>query len=157
MDFIDNTGKPPSPSDMAEAEAVIRSAMTQEMPKVMVASPGLAVQLPNILRCLRRNKALLALTELQAFQMAHTDKTSEATGTKTQGDRIDQLLREIEDLHEEIEALKNQRRWELYLVMTKEFSSGGQQVEDDYVEPLESFARRVDTQAKQYVNAVLPK
>jgi hypothetical protein len=136
MDFIDNTGKPPSLGDLKEAEVAIRSAMTLEMTKVMVASPGLAVQLPNIFRCLRMARDLL-----------NTDDSAQAA-------HIDQLLKEIEALHEELEALKNQRRWELYLVITEKVLK---QHPDFQGYEVNSFAREVDAFAKQYVNAVLPK
>jgi hypothetical protein len=136
MDFIDNTGKPPSLGDLKEAEVAIRSAMTLEMTKVMVASPGLAVQLPNIFRCLRMARDLL-----------NTDDSA-------QDAHIDQLLKEIEALHEELEALKNQRRWELYLVITEKVLK---QHPDFQGYEVNSFAREVDAFAKQYVNAVLPK
>ena len=129
MDFIDNTGKPPSLGDLKEAQAAISSAMTKEMTKVMVASPGLAVQLPNIFRCLRMARDLLDTDD--SAQDAH-----------------------IDTLHEEIEALKNQRRWELYLVITEKVLK---QHPDFQGYEVNSFAREVDAFAKQYVNAVLPK
>jgi len=129
MDFIDNTGKPPSLGDLKEAQAAISSAMTKEMTKVMVASPGLAVQLPNIFRCLRMARDLLDTDD--SAQDAH-----------------------IDTLHEEIEALKNQRRWDLYLVITEKVLK---QHPDFQGYEVNSFAREVDAFAKQYVNAVLPK
>ena len=136
MDFIDNTGKPPSLGDLKEAQAAISSAMTKEMTKVMVASPGLAVQLPNIFRCLRMARDLLDTDD--SAQDAH----------------IDQLLKEIEALHEELEALKNQRRWELYLVITEKVLEKHPSLQGYEVNGL---ADGIDAFAKQYVNAVLPK
>jgi hypothetical protein len=136
MDFIDNTGKPPSLGDLKDAEVAIRSAMTLEMTKVMVASPGLAVQLPNIFRCLRMARDLL-----------NTDDSA-------QDAHIDQLLKEIEALHEELEALKNQRRWELYLVITEKVLEKHPSLQGYEVNGL---ADGIDAFAKKYVNAVLPK
>jgi len=49
-EFIDNTGKPVSASDIREALDVINKYLIIGMTKL---PPELAVQLPNISRCLR--------------------------------------------------------------------------------------------------------
>lgn len=48
--MIDMTGKPVSKRDIEEAILVVKKSMVTELAKL---PPGLAVQLPNILRCLQ--------------------------------------------------------------------------------------------------------
>ena len=49
MENNDLTGTPPSARDLQEAQAVVRKAIVTMMAKI---PPELAIQLPNILRCL---------------------------------------------------------------------------------------------------------
>ena len=54
MEITDVTGKPVSRRDVEEAEQVVRKFMVNG---IMKLPPELAVQIPNILRCLSELKA----------------------------------------------------------------------------------------------------
>jgi len=58
-DFVDKTGQPPSAEDVAQAEKAVRTAMIRDLVRLMPVSPELAVQLPNIRRCLQTLSELL--------------------------------------------------------------------------------------------------
>jgi hypothetical protein len=64
------------------------------------------------------------------------------------------LPRVIEHLEKELAALKDQRRWELYLALTEKFFGTG----PNYLlgEKVQSFAIDVDKHVKAYVNTVMP-
>jgi hypothetical protein len=49
MNFVDNTGKPVSRRDIEDAIGAVRTAMAKHF---VTLPPELAVQLPNIHRCL---------------------------------------------------------------------------------------------------------
>ena len=55
MSFIDMTGTPPSERDVDEATKVVKKMIITQM---MNLPPELAINLPNILRCLQRLKEI---------------------------------------------------------------------------------------------------
>lgn len=59
----------------------------------------------------------------------------------------------VTGLEKELAALKDQRRWELYLVFVETLSN---RVPTHRADTTTDHARRVDEQAKAYVNAIMP-
>lgn len=59
IEEIDTTGKMPTVKDVEEAEQAVKSLIT----KIATVPPEIAVQLPNILRCLQVAKATLRYHE----------------------------------------------------------------------------------------------
>ncbi len=53
MEFIDQTGQPPSVEDIDRAIAAVSNALVRDIVKL---PPQLAVELPNTLRCLKELK-----------------------------------------------------------------------------------------------------
>ena len=51
--MIDKSLEPPSNEDRLRAIAVVQGAIVKDTLKLILVSPQLALELPNILRCLR--------------------------------------------------------------------------------------------------------
>lgn len=60
MQMVDRTGMPSTEADYDEAIAAVTDALVRS---IAALPPMLAVQLPNVIRCLKQGKSLTAIAE----------------------------------------------------------------------------------------------